>query len=84
MASREASSTSSTGAAASTSRPELSLKTPQMTSLSWTSGKDAAARDKPYSDPEPDPYSKAVEYLETHHIIELFQVYKNCYCSIIY
>ncbi len=74
MDAHEKSSASLSGAlGGAASREPSTLQTPQMSNLSWV-GKESPGKEKAYSDPEPNPYNKAVEYLESHHIVELFQV----------
>ena len=60
--------------AAAVSRGPSFLKTPHMSSISFASSAHQEIKRPPFAEPEQDPYTKAIQYLEQHHIVELFQV----------
>lgn len=60
--------------AAGVSRGQSFLKTPHMSSISFASSAHQEPKRPPFAEPEQDPYTKAIQYLEQHHIVELFQV----------
>ena len=66
--------------AAAVSRGPSFLKTPHMSSISFASSAHQEIKRPPFAEPEQDPYTKAIQYLEQHHIVELFQVQLNI-CS---
>lgn len=63
--------------AAVVSRDPSFLKTPHMSSISFASSAHQEIKRPPFAEPEQDPYTKAIQYLEQHHIVELFQVRLN-------
>lgn len=58
---------------ADVSRGASFLKTPHMSTISFASSAHQEPKRPPFAEPEQDPYSKAIQYLEQHHIVELFQ-----------